>query len=169
MASAVTRLPRGFDSAQGVGSSPSRAKTGLGPRITPAAERSSREQLVVHFQRLRDETLPEMERIERMLTRVAIAYGLQYCHLDAVAESFLALSRNVRRQLVETRKAVLSDDLSSRTLSTIRSETAGSLKRFRHVITSDLTCQDATPIYRRLIDALTTFETHVSQTLEVGT
>lgn len=126
---------------------------------------SSRDAFATHFQHLRDDTLPEMERIERMLTRVVIAYGLEYCHLDILAKSFLALSRDVRRLLVETRKAVLRDERSSNQLVAAERSTAQSLEGFRDVITSDLTCQDSTPVYRRLIATLLKFESSLSHTV----
>lgn len=129
-------------------------------------EEPSREEFVARFQHLRDDTVPEMERIERMLTRVAIAYGLQYCHLDLVAKSFLDLSREMRGLLVETKQAVLCDEPSSCALKSAQQSTASSLERFRDVITSDLTCQESTPVYRRLIASLLEFEAGLSQVFE---
>lgn len=137
------------------------------PAETTDVKVPSREAFVSHFQHLRDDTLPEMERIERMLTRVVIAYGLRYCHLDVVAKSFLDLSRDVRQQLTETRKAVLRDERSSNVLDHVHESTIASLNRFRDVITSDLTCADATPIYRRLLDSLIKFEANMSRVVEL--
>jgi len=145
------------------------------PRSTPRQfqtsdchrEQSSREEFVTHFQHLRDDTLPEMERVERMLTRIVIAYGLEYCQLDIVAKSFLALSRDVRRLLVETRKAVLRDERASSMLEAVQQSATHSLDHFRDVITSDLACEEATPVYRRLIGTLINFEAKMNHVFAV--
>jgi|GEM_PF-7082028 hypothetical protein len=148
MASAVIYSPRYSDHE---------SQTRPGPQDT-----SARDAFATHFQHLRDDALPEMERIENMLTRVVIAYGLEYCHLDLLAKSFLALSRDVRRLLVETRKAVLRDDRNSNQLVAAERSAAQSLEGFRNVITSDLTSEDSTPVYRRLIATLLKFESSLS-------
>ncbi|HRX78195.1 MAG: hypothetical protein H6821_05135 [Planctomycetaceae bacterium] len=162
MASAVIHTTRHTDREKRFRDSGQLSQADITNREVP-----SREAFVSHFQRLRDDTLPEMERIERMLTRVVIAYGLRYCHLDVVAKSFLDLSRDVRRQLTETRKAVLCDERSSNRLDRAHENTLASLNRFRDVVTSDLTCEEATPIYRRLLDSLIRFEANASQVVEM--
>lgn len=163
MASAVINLPSRYDSEV----RPTSLSRTL-PAEPSCRELRSRDAFVAQFQRLRDETFPEVERIEKMLTRVAIAYGLEYCHLDILAESFLALSRDVRQQLLETRKSVLQDDRESNALREAQRSTVASLERFRDVITSDLTCKEATPIYRRLIAELVKLETYLSRSLKIA-
>ncbi|MBC8353615.1 MAG: hypothetical protein H8E66_16570 [Planctomycetes bacterium] len=124
---------------------------------------SSRDEFVAHLQHLQDDVLPELKRIEGMLTRVVIANGLDFCHLDLVAKSFLALSQDIRHLLVETEKAAACDERSSNSLKVVQQRTSDSLEHFRDVILSDLTCEGATPVYRHLIATLVQFESEMSR------
>ena len=96
-----------------------------------------------------------------MLTRLVIAYGLEYCHLDELAEHFLHLSRDIRRWAQE-----LSDFKSTATNGLAnKSGAEGSLLKLRRLIASDLSCSQATPAYERLIATLSGFEGELSQLL----
>lgn len=127
----------------------------------------SREKFVIRFQRLRDETLPEFERLERMLTRLVIAHGLEYCLLEAITKSFLGLSRNARRLQAEMRRSVLRDERSSPQLAAVQHDTSLSLEQFRDAIANDVASPSGTLIYRRLLTTLIEFEAKMSKVLEV--
>ncbi len=153
MASSVIQLPRQ--------ASPYRVPLSSNQRLhdeAPGKEVRFRDRQADQLERLRDDTLPELERIERMLTRLVISYGLEYCHLGTVSTSFLDFSRAARRLLNELQKAKSCDDGSSATLDAAQHSAYESLSHFRDVIARDLTCREATPIYRKLIATLVTFE-----------
>ena len=114
--------------------------------------------------------LPELARLERRLTRLAIEYGLEYCRVEELAVYFLDIAREIRDHVQALEMDVLSTARNGRApdpRSMDGSNMQILLTRLSTLTSICVTDQQTSPCYGRLVEGLRICQQELTELVEL--
>lgn len=129
------------------------------------------EQAEVLLAAYQERLLPELARIERLLTRLAVEYGLEYCRVQDIAILFVDVAQEIHDHL---RNLELAIDTPPRNCSQFplvvdNADMAGLVTRLNVLTSSCATDEQTSPCYAKLVDALRQCQIELAELVDLET
>ncbi len=125
------------------------------------------EQAEVILAAYQERVLPELDRIERLLTHLAVEYGLEYCRLEELAVFFLDVTREIRSH-VQTLEFSVGAPANNEALRDLAADHAGLSELIvrLHEITGSCAANSQVPLgYTKLLTGLRTCQLELADLL----